>query len=51
MMNDYYEIHENEYFAYLEAMKILEEAENEEDEDFWKMVSEENWKRFEGCFD
>lgn len=56
-MNTYYEERENEYFAYMEAMEILkEEAETEEDDyresvNFWEMVEKENWKRFEGCFD
>ncbi len=53
MSFEYYEIHETEYFAVLEGMKILEEAQAEEAEeaDFWAMVAEENWKQFEGCFD
>lgn len=31
-MNTYYEERENEYFAYLEAMKILEEEAEKEEE-------------------
>ena len=50
-MNTYYEERENEYFAYLEAMEILKEEAEKEETDFWNMVEEENWKRFEGCFD
>ena len=35
---------------------LKEETEKEEDDyqesvNFWEMVEEENWKRFEGCFD
>ena len=47
----YFEEKENEYFAYVEAMEILKEEAEKEEADFWKMVEEENWKRFEGCFD
>lgn len=52
MSFEFYEVHENEYFAYLEAMEVLEaEAEAEAEADFWAMVAAAEWERFEGCFD
>ena len=50
-MRDWYEMSVEEQDFAMEQFNTVGYDDEDEDESFWAMVADENWKRFEGCFD